>query len=270
MDIKEQFSEYGYVIVNNKEVIKDIKKFYCDIAFFFSIVLEDDTRFDNYVDEIRKGLENEDILLIDNSIQKAMLKVQSVDRKLISKLYDMGTRPNKFITGEKLFFNKEISKITNKFFEYKGIDNPLLVKPQKGETLHVFTPGKDDYIHNLPIHQDFQYLGQSSDQLTFWLFLSGDINTGGVRVFKGSHKNGAVKCEINKNNVYEVSQNIIDSVDLETAVDFGGEQFQLVAIDSLLLHQSIHSLSKSSTRLTYIWRISNINSKNRVKFAKSF
>ena len=235
----------------------------------FSILLEDDNQYINHVRKIRETLEIKDIILIDQAMQKAMQEVQSKDRKLLSKLYDMGTRPNKFISGEKLF-NKEITKITKKFFESKGNINPLLVKPQKGETLHVFTPGENDYIHNLPIHQDFQYLGQSRDQITFWLFLSGDKNSGGVRIFNGSHRYGALKCEMNENNLYEVSKSITDKIDVESAIDFGGEQFQLIAIDSLLLHKSIRSKSKSSTRLTYIWRVSSINSINRVKFGESY
>ena len=75
---------------------------------------------------------------------------------------------------------------------------------------------------------------------------------------------------MNENNLYEVSKDITDKIDMQSAIDFGGEQFQLIAIDSLLLHKSIRSKSKSSTRLTYIWRVSSINSINRVRFGESY
>ena len=161
------------LLINKEKVLEDIKEFYFDIAKFFSIILEDNNRFIHHVHKIRGAVETKDIISIDKAFQNAMLAVQSKDRKLLSKLYDMGTRPNKFISGEKLFFNKEVTKITQKFFESQGNINPLLVKPQKGETLHLFTPGEDDYIHNLPIHQDFQYLVSQKTNLHFGYFYQG-------------------------------------------------------------------------------------------------
>ena len=100
MDICEQFKENGFVIINKENVLDDIKDFYFDIAEFFSILLEDDNQYINHVRKIRETLEIKDIILIDQAMQKAMQEVQSKDRKLLSKLYDMGTRPNKFISGE--------------------------------------------------------------------------------------------------------------------------------------------------------------------------
>ena len=110
MDICEQFKENGFALINKEKVLEDIKEFYFDIAKFFSIILEDDNRFIHHVHKIRGAVETKDIISIDKAFQNAMLAVQSKDRKLLSKLYDMGTRPNKFISGEKLFSIKKLLK----------------------------------------------------------------------------------------------------------------------------------------------------------------
>ena len=70
--------------------------------------------------------------------------------------------------------------------------------------------------------------------------------------------------------VLEVVSKISSNLKADEAIDFYGKQFQIVAIDSLLLHQSLRSSSSKSSRLTYIWRLSNLNSDSRRLFGESF
>lgn len=270
MSMEEEFRTRGFVEVSNELVLDYIKNFYFDIANYLAIILHDDGRFKDESLQILNALEDANIDAIDISIQNAMFNVQKIDRTLLSKLYEMGTKPNKFLTGIRLFFNDEIVRVSEAFFRTKAEGKPLLVKPEKGETLHLFTPGESQFKYNLPIHQDYQYLGQSSDQLTFWLFLSGSKKSGGVRVFPGTHVEGPLECEKDESGHHEVSIKSASKFDFGNGIDFGGEQFQLLAIDSLTCHQSIRSSCATSSRLTYIWRVSNLNSKNRELFGLSY
>lgn len=270
MSIEDSFKESGFAEINNELVLDDIKNFYFDIANYLAIVLYDDGRFKDESLQIFNSLEDVDIEAIDTNIQNAMFTVQKTDRALLGKLYEMGTRPNKFLAGNRLFFNDEIKRVTEAFFRSKSEGKHLLVKPEKGETLHLFTPGESQFKYNLPIHQDYQYLGQSADQLTFWLFLSGSRKSGGVRVFPGTHIDGPLECIKDEHGHHEVSIKSASKFDFGNGIDFGGEQFQLLAIDSLTCHQSIRSSCEISSRLTYIWRVSNLNSKNRELFGKSY
>ena len=71
-------------------------------------------------------------------MQNAMFNVQKIDRALLGKLYEMGTRPNKFLTGNRLFFNDEIMRNTEAFRSNQKVN--IFCQTQKGETLHLFTP----------------------------------------------------------------------------------------------------------------------------------
>ena len=270
MNLKDRFRERGFAEINKELVLDDIKNFYFDIANYLAIVLYDDGRFKDESLQIFNALEDDDIDAIDSNMQNAMFNVQKIDRALLGKLYEMGTRPNKFLTGNRLFFNDEIMRVTEAFFRSKSEGKHFLVKPEKGETLHLFTPGESQFKYNLPIHQDYQYLGQSSDQLTFWLFLSGSKKSGGVRVFPGTHIDGPLDCIKDEYGHHEISVKSASKFNFSNGIDFGGEQFQLLAIDSLTCHQSIRSSCEISSRLTYIWRVSNLNSKNRELFGISY
>ena len=99
MSLEDRFKERGFVEINNELVLDDIKNFYFDIANYLAIVLYDDGRFKDESLQILNALEDGNIDAIDSNIQNAMFNVQKIDRALLSKLYDMGTRPNKFLTG---------------------------------------------------------------------------------------------------------------------------------------------------------------------------
>ena len=270
MNYEKDLRDQGYAVLNSSELLEDVREFYLDIVRYLSLVLKDSGKFSHQEKAIDTALEQDSIFEIDNVLQKALYEVQLTDRTLLGHLYDMGTRPNKFLSAEKLFFNSEIQKVIQIFFSSKGIDNPLLVKPLKGETLHLFTPGETQYKYNLPIHQDYQYLGQSSDQITFWLSLSGEVDTGGVRFFPGTHRNGPVECEKDEHGHFEVPARFCSKLDYEKCIDFFSKPFTVVAMDSLLFHQSLRSYSKRSSRITYIWRVSNIGSGSRTQYGKSF
>jgi hypothetical protein len=276
MDNNFTFNEHGFEEVKlSRELSNDIQKFYFDIIRYWALVLRDsDKKFFKYADKLENILETKSINKIDPIFQNSLLEVSEIDRGILGSLYEMGTCPNKFLSGEKLFFNPAIIEKTNEFFTNNrnkaNQEEPLLVKPYKGETLHVFTPGKSQFKYNLPIHQDYQYLGQSSDQLTYWLFLTGRKETGGVRVFPGTHKFGIAKCTQNDHGHHKVTASQYPDFDANYFEDFGGKQFQLLALNSLTWHQSLRSVSEDSVRLTYIWRISNLNSCNRVLKGASF
>lgn len=245
----QDFQDNGFVIVEGSEVFADVLSFYRDIVTYLGIVLEDSgPEFHELSVGLTETLRDGDIGQIDKALQTCLNEVSQRDRSLLGHIYEMGTRPNKFLSAERLFFSSEIAEVTKAYFDSKDVTSSetrhrqrVLVKPARGETLHVFTPGENQYRYNLPIHQDYPYLGQSCDQLTYWLFLSGDQLTGGVRVFPGTHRLGVVASEVGEFGHHEVLTASLPDGLLADYVDFGGKQFCLVAMDSLLLHQSLRN-----------------------------
>jgi hypothetical protein len=207
-----------------------------------------------------------DVAASERALQEVLLETCRVDRKLLGKLYDIGTRPMKFLSGMALFDDPQIRAIVDGFFA--GASTPLLVRPYNGETLHFFPPGAENHKYNLPIHQDFPYLLQSPRQLTFWLNLTENSgrDAGRIRIYPDTHHLGVPKTRKNPVGHYEVATEFYPAVDLDRHVDSESSLFEMYAVDSLTWHSSIPNTSADSSRITYIFRISDIGCDLRVPF----
>src|SRR5690606_17019846 len=169
--------------------------------------------------------------------------------------------------GRTLFFAPEIEKIVDDFFA-NDTHKPLLVAPYNGETLHVFPPGDENFRYNLPIHQDYPYLLQSSRQLTFWLNLTDNSGgkAGGIRVFPRTHRHGVATTFAGEHGHYEVATDRYPDFDPSICNDSMGDLFEMYAIDSLTWHTSLRNETKDEVRITYIFRISDIGGADRIPF----
>ena len=88
-------------------------------------------------------------------------------RNLVGSIYDIGTGPQKLMTGNALKAHPAFMRLLRALFG----DEAVLATPTVSDTLHVFPPGADSYRFNLPMHQDYPYSLQSPAQMTFWLNL---------------------------------------------------------------------------------------------------
>jgi hypothetical protein len=269
MDNIFYLKDSGFSKINvTGELLKDIEGLYFDMCNYFCIILQDsklDINEENFIEFKRLLKDGGSSQEVDVFFQKLLLEVNRKQRKLLGKLYDIGTRPMKLLSGENIFHNEEIQKIISDFFFE---DRPLLVKPSNGETMHIFPPGPENFKYNLPIHQDFPYLMQSPSQLTFWLNLTQNTGkqSGGVRIYPGTHKLFVPRTRKDENGHFEVETESYAGFDRNKYVDSVGSQFELYAIDSLTWHSSNRNISDDSVRLTYIFRVSNIGSQCRVKY----
>jgi hypothetical protein len=204
---------------------------------------------------------------IEPLFQSVLLSIARTDRKVLGKIYDIGTRPMKFMSGRSLFFAAEIEKVLGEFFT-TDTHQPLLVTPYNGETLHVFPPGEENFRYNLPVHQDYPYLLQSSRQLTFWLNLTDNSEgkAGGIRVFPGTHRHGVAKTFAGEHGHYEVATDRYPDFDPSACNDSKGGLFEMYAVDSLTWHTSLRNETEDQVRITYIFRISDISGVERIPF----
>lgn len=282
--IAAKLKDDGFCKIDPSDKLKRlIADFFNDICRYILIICEDSEKI--YIDDSLKqnlllSIANDDNLSTYYHINSILLHLAKIDRSLISHIYDMGTRPAKFNSARLLAASCEISEINRSFFNSNkdhetcsGVsDQPLIVNPSNGETLHIFPPGKKEYKYNLPIHQDFPYLLQSSSQLTYWLSLSDKLKeyNGGARLFTGTHKYKIPITTSSKLGHYEVAglpnQEISAVLKKHDYIDTDSTLFEIYAIDSLLWHQSLKSKAEDSVRMTYIFRYSDISSNCRVKF----
>lgn len=218
------------------------------------------------VERFREALAEGSVAEIEPLFQSMLLGIARTNRKLLGKLYDVGTRPMKLLSGRALFFTPEIERIINDFFTDGG-RKPLLVSPFNGETLHVFPPGEENYRFNLPVHQDYPYLLQSSRQLTFWLNLTNNsgAKAGGIRIFPGTQVHGVARTFAGEHGHYEVVTDSYPEFDPSVFQDSEGGLFDMYAVDSLTWHTSLRNETEDQVRITYIFRVSDIAA-DRVPF----
>lgn len=255
-------------IVFSDALKRDVEALFFDVCNYLLVLVKNDARFDETAQRLlRKAVTDRDAVAAERHLQTITLELNAKDRKLLGKLYDLGTRPMRLMSGMRLFFNPQIQQIVEQFFGQPEAPS-ILVRPFNGETLHVFPPGEENYRYNLPVHQDFPYLLQSEKQLTFWLNLTDNLNgeAGGVRIYPRTHKLGLPKTTKNTFGHYEVAVEHYPEFDQNDYVESASGMFELYAIDSLTWHSSVPSISKDSTRLTYIFRVSDIGAPDRIPY----
>ncbi len=168
---------------------------------------------------------------------------------------DLGTQPNKFFSFNTLKYSSAIAEVLKEYFGPSG----LILTPPSGDTLHFFPPGNKFHKYNLPAHQDYPYLMQSPDQLTFYLGLSVyEEGVGGLRVWEKSHLQGLLPTHKNSNGNFEIGEEAFNqSAYVQTDIFWNPGDFGI--FDSLLCHASIPNASSDSSRIVQIFRYSNID-----------
>jgi len=244
----------------DSDLKQKLETFFLDLCSY-ALIIVDDSSLSNEIDieALRDAVAKGDVYAAEPLLRRTLLAIAQKDRALLGKLYDLGTRPMKLMSGRELFFADPVAEVSKRFFETSG-KRPLPVAPFNGETLHVFPPGQENYRYNLPVHQDYPYLLQSPKQLTFWLNLTDNSagNAGGVRVYPGTHKLRVARTRSSEHGHYEVATEHYPDFAPDNFVDSRGEFFEMYAIDSLTWHSSLRNVSDDQVRLTLIFRISDI------------
>jgi len=178
--------------------------------------------------------------------------VKPLDGKIIT---DMGTQPNKLFHLNRLKFSRVVERILQALWTEQAV----LASPQAGDTLHFFAPGERYLPYNLPMHQDYPYLMQSPQQITFYLGMSDHRDrVGGLQYWEGSHREGVLAATRNRHGAYEVH----DSAAISTRyreVSYHWNAGDFAFFDSLLCHRSIPNESTDAGRVVQIFRFSNLN-----------
>ena len=237
--IAELYHEYGVVIFPkflNKD--KNFKSYISDLDWTFNEIITRHTS-----KSTPKDLGDKLVLLN---------KLKAIDGKIITNL---GTQPNKFNSFNRIKYSNYINEIISEIYR----DKSILVTPQAGDTLHFFPPGNEFFKYNLPAHQDYQYLMQSPEQITFYMGLSKHKDgVGGLRIWEKSHKLGILPTTTNEFGAFEVKDYENTLKGFET-LDYNWNVGDFGLFDSLISHSSIPNGSKNKGRIVQIFRFSNIN-----------
>ena len=187
------------------------------------------------------------------SLAELITELARTHRPLVGRIYDIGTHPAKLMSAMRLKLHPAFDAFARAVL---GPD-AMLATPTLSDTLHVFPPGAENFRYNLPIHQDYPYLMQSTAQITLWLSLGTDTDCGGVTVWRRSHTLGVLPCRRNEHRHLEV----IDAEQLVTGYDsvfVGGGFGNLAVMHTLSLHRSDHNLSSDRTRLVQLFRYADL------------
>jgi hypothetical protein len=178
-------------------------------------------------------------------------RVKPLDGKIIT---DLGTQPNKFFALNRIKFSSYVEALLNAIFE----PDSLKATPPAGDTLHFFGPREAYLPYNLPIHQDFQYLMQSQEQVTFYVGLSDyRPGSGGLEFWERSQKLGVLPSSRNSRGHYEVvgHEKLLAS---HESVSYSWNAGDFAFFDSLLCHRSVPNVSTDGGRVVQLFRFSNI------------
>jgi hypothetical protein len=177
---------------------------------------------------------------------------KAIDGKIIT---DLGTQPNKFNTFNRIKYSDYVDRFLRALYG----EDAVLMTPQAGDTLHFFPPGEVFHRYNLPAHQDYQYLMQSPEQITFYIGLSAYADgVGGLRIWEKSHKLGVLKSIKNENGAFEI-EDYERALQGHASFDYTWNAGDFGIFDSLLAHSSIPNTSTDRGRVVQIFRFSDIN-----------
>lgn len=179
-------------------------------------------------------------------------KVCAMDGKIIT---DMGTQPNKLFHLNRIKYSGMVQQLLGSIWP----SDAVVATPQAGDTLHLFAPGERYLPYNLPMHQDYPYLMQSPQQVTFYLGMS-DFRDGcgGLQFWESSHKAGVLASTKNRHGAYEVAD--VDAVaGRYPEVSYHWNAGDFAFFDSLLCHRSIANGARDAGRVVQIFRFSNLN-----------
>lgn len=187
-------------------------------------------------------------------LERALTTLASRDRAAVGKLFDLGTRPAKLLSAQRLKIHPAILALTTMAF---GKD-ALIASPSQSDTLHIFPPGEENWRYNLPEHQDYPYLLQSPRQVTFWVnFSSFAPDVGGLTFWAGSHRLGVLRQQRNEHGHFKT---VITPGELAPfkQVDYTADVGDIVLMNSLTVHRSIVNRTTDGTRVVQLFRYSDL------------
>jgi ectoine hydroxylase-related dioxygenase (phytanoyl-CoA dioxygenase family) len=245
---------------------------YLDIYNKYGVVIfrnffEFDPIYTNYYNDIKKlafliAQKHSLTIDFDEPLNKILTEISKTNREEVSFIYDLGTRPMKLNSGILL---KSHPAIMNVMKLIMGEDS-IIGHPFQGETLHIFPPGKENFKHNLPMHQDYPYIMQSPEQITAYINLGNIQNdkNGGIRVWLGSHKEGLTGSTEtpSKTRITSNSQHFLDTYD---SADISFDNGDFAIFHSLLQHEGIQNHT-DCTRIVQLVRYSNLSDKTSISY----
>ena len=223
-DYLEIFKKYGVVIFRNFfEYDELFIKYYNDIKeLAFLIAKKHSLKID-----------------FDKPLNEILTEISKTNREEIGFIYDLGTRPIKLLSGTNLKSHPAVMKMVELIM---GKDS-IIGHQYLGETLHIFPPGKENFKHNLPMHQDYPYIMQSPEQLTAYINLGSIIKNeknGGIRIWLGSHKEGLTS-SIKLPSGPRITGNAAFFIDNYDSLDISFDKGDFAIFDSLLQHEGIQN-----------------------------
>ncbi len=219
----------------------------------------EDKNFEIFLRDVQESLaqmcSKYEVEIKANDLGDMLTQISVLKPEIGRIIADLGTQPNKYFSFNALKYSSAIADILREYFGSSGI----ILTPPSGDTLHFFPPGNKFHKYNLPAHQDYPYLMQSPDQLTFYLGLSVyEEGVGGLRVWEKSHSQGLLPTHKNSNGNFEIGEETFDqSAYVQTDIFWNPGDFGI--FDSLLCHASIPNASSDSSRIVQIFRYSNID-----------
>lgn len=185
----------------------------------------------------------------------------AADRPSVGKLFDLGTRPAKLLTAQRLKIHPVLTALTSAAF---GPD-ALIASPSQSDTLHLFPPGQANWRYNSPLHQDYPYLLQSPRQITFWINFGRYIpDVGGVTFWPGSHKSGVRK---QRKGDFGTLIAVVDESELSSheQQNYIADIGDLLVLNSLVLHRSIKNQTSDGSRIVQLFRYSDLRDPQAVQ-----
>jgi hypothetical protein len=234
----------------------------------FPHLLRGDALFDAFVADVRRlvGMLGERAGLSFDAglpLDRMVTNLAARDRAALGVVYDLGTQPNKLISGHEL-------KAHPAFIEFaRAVFGPeaLLATPALSDTLHVFPPGEENFRYNLPVHQDYPYLLQSPRQFTVWINLgTARDGVGGITVWPGSHRD-----EVRRTTTTRLGhlESLVTARDLERyeSLDLTSDAGDVVIMSAHLLHRSNRNTTENESRVVQLFRYSDLADERAAAFA---
>lgn len=238
-----------------------------DGVLVFRRLLAGDARFLAFCNDVRRLLQmlagRVDLRFGDDvPLDEIVTSLAARDRAALGTIYDLGTQPNKLLSGNLLKTHPAFVDFAKACFG----DAALLATPALSDTLHVFPPGEENFRYNLPIHQDYPYLLQSPRQFTIWINL-GSLHegVGGITVWPGSHEREVRMTAVSQHGHLEtvVARNELTKY---ASCDITSDIGDVVIMDTHLLHSSNRNRTSDASRIVQLFRYSDLSDQRAISF----
>ncbi|MGH9429004.1 MAG: phytanoyl-CoA dioxygenase family protein [Terriglobia bacterium] len=190
----------------------------------------------------------------DLDLADSITALAAADRPSVGRIFDLGTRPAKLMSGQSLKLHPLLTALTSAAFG----PGALIASPSQSDTLHLFPPGQANWRYNSPLHQDYPYLLQSPRQITFWINFGRYIpEVGGVTYWPGSHKLGVRK---QRKGEFGTLVAAVEESELSAheQQDHFADVGDVLVMNSLVLHRSIKNQTTDGSRIVQLFRYSDL------------